>query len=164
MLDAFGKGASDDIRSAKEELYNQVGAAAAGHYSAWALLCISRALMRLVAGSETTITRLCLQHPTLQHLLRHAPGALQHCSDVVALSVACAADDVIQTALSHVQICSSLIPKTLHTADDVGRSGGVVGKVQAHRRHTAAQPPAQPRPAAGAPCGGPQQRRRWAAA
>jgi hypothetical protein len=28
MLDAFGKGASDDIRSAKEELYNQVGAAA----------------------------------------------------------------------------------------------------------------------------------------
>ena len=25
MLDAFGKGASDDIRSAKEELYNQVG-------------------------------------------------------------------------------------------------------------------------------------------
>lgn len=24
MLDAFGKGASDDIRAAKEELYNQV--------------------------------------------------------------------------------------------------------------------------------------------
>lgn len=31
MLDAFGKGASEDIRSAKEELYNQVPAAQPDH-------------------------------------------------------------------------------------------------------------------------------------
>ena len=61
MLDAFGKGASDDIRSAKEELYNQVGAAAQAFYACQGFL------MRLVLLCPTTVI-ICLCHcSVLQH-------------------------------------------------------------------------------------------------